>query len=53
VIIFTTTERTATRTVAIGCMFRLLHITMKSYTEIFVISFGYVLGHKTLKTIKL
>jgi hypothetical protein len=52
VVISRTTGRTATKT-AIGCMCRPLQITMKSYTEIFVISFGYVLEHKILKIVKL
>lgn len=54
VIIFATTKITATtRTAAIGCIFRPLQITLKSYTEIFVINFGYVLELKTLKRVKL
>jgi hypothetical protein len=54
VIKFTTTKMTATaRTVAIDCMFRPLQSTMKFYSEIFFISFDYVLEHKTLKRVKL
>jgi hypothetical protein len=41
------------RTTAIGCMCQPLQITVKSYTEIFVTSFGYVLEHKILKIITL
>jgi len=53
VITFTTKMKATTRTATIGCMFRPLQITLKPYTEIFVISFGYVLEHKTLKRVKL
>jgi hypothetical protein len=45
VVILKTTKRTAMKT-AIGCRCRPLQIVMKSFTEVFVISFGYVPEHK-------
>jgi len=53
IILATTKSKATTRRATIGCIFRPLQITLKSYANIFVISFGYVFQLKILKRVKL